>query len=301
MWIYGSLALVTVAIVGTFAGFLTWRYRYSQELKAQSIVIQTACGAIEYAEIGHGFPILVLHGTPGGFDQSLGYIKATSKNNDAYRYIVPSRPGYLRTPLSVGVTPAQQAQAFAVLLTSLGIHKVAVKASSGGGPSGLEFALQFPDRCCALILNEAITQSQADNPAPLKSSIFRDYLVWLLGGIRVAQWQATNPSDRTISTIGKALLKSIGLSNLRVAGETNDFIQFAKIGEWPLHRINCPTLILHGTADKNVSIAHSEFAHAQIKFSEFVKFSGADHFMPITKYKELQALESDFFARHLSV
>jgi pimeloyl-ACP methyl ester carboxylesterase len=301
MWIYGSLAVVVVAIAGTLAAFFMWRRQYSQGLNTQSKVIPTACGPVEYAEIGHGFPILLVHGTPGGFDEPLNYIKATHDDDYSYRYIMPSRPGYLRTPLLVGDTPEKQAQAFAALLTELGIDKVAVIASSGGGPSGWQFALQFPERCCALVLEEAVIQTHADNPAQLKSSIFRDYLVWLFGGIRIAQWQATNPSDRNISKIGKVLLSSIGLSKLRAVGETNDFIQFAQIGEPPLHRIRCPTLILHGTADKHLPISHSEFAHSQIKHSEFVILPGADHFMPITKYKEVLALEYKFLSQSIAI
>jgi pimeloyl-ACP methyl ester carboxylesterase len=301
MWIYGAVSVVALSIAGTLAAFFMWRRQYSQELNTQSVVIQTACGPVEYAEIGDGFPLLLVHGTPGGFDEPLNYIKATHGDDYAYRYIMPSRPGYLRTPLSVGETPEKQAQAFAALLTKLGIDKVAVIASSGGGPSGWQFALQFPERCCALVLEEAVTQTHADNPAQLKSSIFRDYLVWLFGGIRIAQWQATNPSDRNISKIGKVLLNSIGLSKLRTIGEANDFVQFAQIGSPPLHRIECPTLILHGGADKHLPIAHSEIAHSQIKRSEFVILPGADHFMPITKYKELHDLEYRFVSQCIAI
>jgi pimeloyl-ACP methyl ester carboxylesterase len=301
IWVYGSLAVVVLAIAGTLAAFVMWRLRYAQGLNTQSTVIQTACGPVEYAEIGHGFPILVSHGTPGGFDEPLNYIKAVHDNDYAYRYIMPSRPGYLRTPLSVGATPEKQAQAFAALLSKLGIDRVAVIASSGGGPAGWQFALQFPERCCALVLEEAVTQTHGHNPAPLGPSVFRDYVVWLFGGIRIAQWQATNPLDRTISTIGKALLNSIGLSKLRNAGETNDFIQFSKIGTPPLHQVTCPTLILHGTADRNLPISHSEFAHSQIKGSEFVVFPGEDHFMVITKYKEVLALETKFLGQCIGI
>lgn len=52
--------------------------------------------------------------------------------------------------------------------------------------------------------------------------------------------------------------------------------------------ITCPTLILHGTADANVPISHSEFAHSQIAGSAFEKLLGADHFMPITQCKRLE-------------
>jgi pimeloyl-ACP methyl ester carboxylesterase len=119
-----------------------------------------------------------------------------------------------------------------------------------------------------------------------------------VGRIKVAQWQASNPEDRKISTLGNALMESIGLSRMRSEGEANDFIQFARIADWPLNQITCPTLILHGTADANVPISHSEFAHSQIAGSTFEKLPGADHFMPITQYKRLQFLQDEFLAKH---
>jgi pimeloyl-ACP methyl ester carboxylesterase len=119
-----------------------------------------------------------------------------------------------------------------------------------------------------------------------------------VGRIKVAQWQATSPEDRKISTLGNALIESIGLSRMRSKGEANDFIQFARIADWPLNQIRCPTLILHGTADANVPISHSEFAHSQIAGSAFEKLLGADHFMPITQYRRLQVLQDEFLAKH---
>jgi pimeloyl-ACP methyl ester carboxylesterase len=68
----------------------------------------------------------------------------------------------------------------------------------------------------------------------------------------------------------------------------------------PLNQIQCPTLILHGTADKNVSIADAEYAHAQIAGSEFVKLEGADHMMIITRHRELNNFTQAFLAKHAS-
>jgi pimeloyl-ACP methyl ester carboxylesterase len=293
-----TVAIFLVAFISSVAMFAMARYRYGRKLQSQSTMIQTERGPIEYAEIGHGPPILVVHGSPGGFDQSLNYILALQEAEFKYRYIIPSRAGYLRTPLSVANTPLEQAHAFAALLTALGIERVTTTASSGGGPSALQFVMQYPHRCSALILEECIIQTVHGNPAPFKASIFRDYLVWLVGRIKVAQWQASSPDDRKISTLGIALMESIGFSRMRSEGEANDFIQFARIADWPLNQITCPTLILHGTADANVPISHSEFAHSQIAGSAFEKLLGADHFMPITQYKRLQFLQDEFLAKH---
>lgn len=68
-----------------------------ERVLAGSQVIETACGPIEYAISGDGFPVLVMHGAGGGYDQGLEI--ARSFVGDGFRFIVPSRFGYLRTPL----------------------------------------------------------------------------------------------------------------------------------------------------------------------------------------------------------
>jgi len=60
---------------------------------------------------------------PGAFSTRLNF---GSVDRVDFRYIVASRPGYPRTPLSVGKTPKEQAAAFAALLDALKIDKVAV-------------------------------------------------------------------------------------------------------------------------------------------------------------------------------
>ena len=52
-----------------------------------------------------------------------------------FRVIVPSRPGYLRTPLTSGRTPGEQATLIAALLDTLGIERGALYAYSQGGAS----------------------------------------------------------------------------------------------------------------------------------------------------------------------
>jgi len=295
---FGALVLVLVIVFGTFTRFMFWRQQHNSELLANSVLVDTPRGPIEYAELGQGTPMLLIHGTPGGYDQLRDIIKATGKVGNGLRYIMPSRPGYLRTPLTVGATPQEQAQAYAALLTKLGVEKVLVAATSGGGPSGLQFALQYPDRCMALILIETVSRQWAAPVESVKASLLQDYLIWLFGRFQVAKWQASNPADRDISIIGQNGLNSIQPSELRFAGEDNDLKQFSQMSDFPLNRIRCPTLILHGTADVNVPIAQSEYAHAQIANSELVTFPGEDHFMVITKRKELDKVIAKFVAKH---
>src|SRR5690349_1661222 len=120
----GAVLFLGIALLVVFAAFRAWIGSIEANLETRSRVIMTARGPIEYAEIGRGPPVLVVHGTPGGYDQPLRYLEATHRSGSTH-YIIPSRPGYLRTPLSVGSTPADQARAFAALLDALGTKRVA--------------------------------------------------------------------------------------------------------------------------------------------------------------------------------
>ena len=149
--------LIVIILVVTAVVFVALTYhRYQHDMHAArerlltgSQVIQTNSGSIEYASIGDGYPVLVVHGAGGGYDQ--GLILAQFVGDD-FRRIAISRFGYLRTPLSINASPIAMADAYANLLDELNISKVAVLGMSRGGPSSLQFALRYPDRCSALVM-----------------------------------------------------------------------------------------------------------------------------------------------------
>jgi pimeloyl-ACP methyl ester carboxylesterase len=64
----------------------------------------------------------------------------------------------------------------------------------------------------------------------------------------------------------------------RQAGLLNDLTQFATIGQLPLAGITCPTLVVHGTADKDVPTQHATYAHATIPASELHWIPDGSHF-----------------------
>jgi pimeloyl-ACP methyl ester carboxylesterase len=154
---------------------------------------------VEYAEIGSGPPVLLLHGGLGGWDQGLvlgvpllsdpeeqvDYQRAVREGDallrDRFTLISPSRVGYLRTPLSTGRTPAEGADAAAALLDQLGLTRALVVGVSGGGPTALEFALRHPARCAALVMVAAITKRHLQ-PVRITDSIIGRLLFGRRGG-----------------------------------------------------------------------------------------------------------------------
>ncbi len=300
-WIgLAGLALLGIAIVALAVlavRFLSWRGDVERRLAQRSTVVQTPAGTVEYAEVGSGVPALMLHGTPGGYDAILNLAEATESFGAGLRIIAPSRPGYLRTPIESGATPEQQARLYAALLDKLGIDKAFVMGASGGGPSALQFAMQYPERCAGLILEAAVTHKivvQERSFPPL----LQDFLLSVFRDSAARDLQASDPSDPTLTKIGHALFDSLIPSAPRAVGVANDLRQYSRIENWDLGKIRCPTLIIQGTADKDVLPSHAEFAHARIVNSELLSLDGADHSMFFKNYRVLSESMRAFIARH---
>src|SRR5687768_13528073 len=86
---------------------------------AGSQLIDTRCGTIEYATEGAGAPVLVLHGTGGGWDQ--GVLATRALIPHGFRLIAPSRFGYLRTAMPADPTPQAEADTWPCFLDALGL------------------------------------------------------------------------------------------------------------------------------------------------------------------------------------
>jgi pimeloyl-ACP methyl ester carboxylesterase len=298
----GLLAAVVLAILVCVASYQHWLTGHERELLDGSMIVQTARGPIEYAQFGQGPAVLVSHGTPGGYDGPLAVLKLTHAEDNGFRYIIPSRPGYLRTPIEVGRTPAEQADAFAALLDALNIQKAAVVAHSGGGPAALQFALRHPQRCSALLLEAALLRNYKGPASRLPSTAFtarlRDMLFYLFQDAGIAPYQARDPRDPLITSLARSELYGIMPYWPRRAGTENDQVQEQRLDGWPLQNITCPTLIVQGTADQSAPLADARYAHAQIAGSVLVELPGADHMMGIVKHAKLDEVMARFLRAH---
>ncbi|HET7714401.1 MAG TPA: alpha/beta fold hydrolase, partial [Bauldia sp.] len=114
-----------------------------------STTMTTRHGVMEYAIEGEGPPLLMIHGTGGGFDQGLAFARRLIAAG--HRVIAPSRFGYLRSSFPADPSSENQADAFVDLLDALGIDKVPVVGGSAGAIPAAAFAIRHPDRCAALV------------------------------------------------------------------------------------------------------------------------------------------------------
>jgi pimeloyl-ACP methyl ester carboxylesterase len=293
--------LLGVAGLLVFGSFSSWRAAQSARLAGGSKIAQTAKGPIEYALSGHGkHTILFVHGTPGGYDQGARFAQATERVGP--RVLRVSRPGYLRTPLATGQSPAEQADAYAALLDTLGIDKVSILGVSGGGPSAAEFAARHGDRCEALFMISAVStprDPKDQRPPPgFIENFFRgtDFGAWLLwSGLQrnpagsLARVVSDPATVQRIMSKPERLAAYVALSesalvlpSQRTAGLMNDVHWFTAMPEIPLAAIRVPTLAVHGDKDTNVDISNAQAIVDKVPGATLVKIPGGDHFIGVS-------------------
>ena len=283
-------------------GYAGWRAKRQAELESSSQVVETTSGLVEFSKIGDPPFVLVLHGGPGGHDQGFA---ATSLAKAGYGIITPSRPGYLRTPLSTGATFAEQADAFAALLDALEIDRVVPYGLSAGGPPAIQFAARHPERAYALLLACAVTQHYAPVIPKWASAVFlsgtgtrlqsqmfdlfpRQLIRVLLDPARslpeadkkrLASAIASSHEQRAIA---RRLVSMLTPFDLRKAGLENDLVQLAAVDQLPFDRVECPALIAHGTADADVPFADAQRAAREIPRAELYTLERGWHLLNLS-------------------
>ncbi len=277
----GSLVVLLVI------AYLLDRWRLRKELASASQIVQTAIGSIEYVDVGTGPVVLHAHGMGGGFD----HVQYCQFLIDAgFRVIVPSRPGYLRTPLSCGKTPREQAEMYATLLDALNIPQAAFYAISQGGASSLEFAQAYPERCLGLVLVSAFTrppQSGEFRPVLpyLKALMSVDFVLWLLKPILVSSLiaqarKALLPADQQDSgkmAVLKGFFGTISQASLRGQGFVNDFSNLYGWNGISLGQLTVPALLFHGTTDVFVRCEDSVATANVIPDARYVQLDSVGH------------------------
>lgn len=297
----GLLVVLVIGFVASYLLYASYRAERFESLVENSTLAETTAGLIEYQLVGDSGPVvLFLHGTPGGYDQTTVI--------DGFRVLSPSRPGYLRTPLAVGRTPAEQAHAYTDLLDALGVDKVLVMGASGGGPSAISFAAAYPERTVALIAMEAVSQPTNLTEEQGSPSFFMesDFFLWaslslldsFAGDEGIVGLLVPNPviqqmilADPVKTEAITGLIWSIWPISQRGAGQQNDLTQF-KILRLPNNKVSVPTLIIHGTEDINVPFSQSQQLAEQIPHAVLHTVEGGDHMMPFSHSEEVElALE----------
>ncbi len=274
-----------------------------------STVIPSRFGDLEYAEMGSGPPLLMIHGTGGGFDQGLAFARPLV--DLGYRVIAPSRFGYLRSAFPADPSSENQADAFVDLLDHLGLEKVAIAGGSAGALSAMAFAIRHPERCAALFPIVPAAYAPNRTPArpwgPVETTLAQamlnsDFLFWLVLATMpdtvTGTLLATDPAIvKAASPEEQARVHDIGWSILPVSQRSSGLLNDGRLAGNPtpmeLEKITAPTLAISAEDDRYLTADAARHIAATVPGAKLIMYPSGGHVW-VGHNDELYASIDDF-------
>ncbi len=264
-------------------------------------LIQTSHGPLEYAVLGEGVPLVVMHGSGGDVRQGLlmRYLLDTRR----IQIIALSRAGYGGTPLETAPEIEQQADRVAELLDALTIEAAAVLGHSAGGPPAAHFALRHRERCLGLVLlsallpppNARVARMIKWMPIMFRVLAFSDWplrvfvvltrrVILPLMGLLNIRGLAQDEARRMIGELFEQMIPA----SAWLSGTLNDHV---RLGQTPLAFEACrvPTLIVHGTPDHAAAYEQARAAADAVSGAKMVSIEGGSHGIFATHYQKVGA------------
>jgi pimeloyl-ACP methyl ester carboxylesterase len=254
-----------------------------------------------------GTPVLRLQGTPGSRlyrnpDPSIQLELGT-------RYLMADRPGYGGSSRKKGRGVAEIADDYVALLDAIGLDRVPVMGTSGGGPHALATAACHPGRISAvtvvvgaapLIEEEAkklVGVNAAGYAAAEKSW---DDLYALLVGVRErllgdegmqGVLSDAPPADRAImqDPVWQRMSRTNTGEALRQGAEGWADESFALHQDWDfdLRNISASVTWWHGDDDKNAPLSAARRAVERLRKADLRVWHDAGHFASLTNEREI--------------
>ncbi len=229
-------------------------------------IARTGRGPIEYRRTGRGPAVLVLKGGHSSRDTRLGHERLAVHG---FTVIEASRPGYDATPVSVGCTAQDAADALVGLLDALDIDRTHVVAISAAGHTGIELARRHPERVDRISFESAVA-------IPGPDGVRRGGRV-LFGPLQAAVWTAMRVGLRLAPNLALRVQLSqlSSLNATQVVREMNEETRHQYVAVfrtlWSGRGFVCdlehdspspapipqPTLVLFGAHDPSVPPEHA--------------------------------------------
>lgn len=258
----------------------------------KSQIAQTIKGQIEYTLQGHGPVVLVCHGTSENCHSGHSLMPLL---NAGFSILTISRPGYGRTPSDVGRSNTEAADSLVALLDHLAISQCSVIAISGGGPTGVALAANYPERVNSLVLIAAntYTESRQNDPGYQSQKAFYGPLHGLFWNMlrlfsilsprrtalqTLAIFSTHDPQDtmgrlsaeeiRNLSRFFHGRSSREGALNGLTHTVTRELMQ----------KVISPTLIIHSRKDASIPFHHAEWSLEHIPNARLCESGFTGHF-----------------------
>ena len=223
--------------------------------------------ALHYEEKGAGEPLILLHGNGEDGSYFKGQIERFSEH---YRVIAPDTRGHGRSPRgSAPFTIRQFAEDLAGFMDGLGISRAIILGFSDGANIAMRFALDYPERVRALVLN-------GGNLDP--SGIKRRVQIPIELGDRLTKIFAGRSAE------AKGHMELLGL----MVNESN-------IRPKELGAIKAPALVIAGTRDM-VKDSHTRLIAGSIPEAKLSIIEG-DHFIAAREPERFNREVQEFLRR----
>lgn len=322
-------AIMTLQADAHESRFEKWLVKTTEHLDFKGLAVNTALGSVQVVTQGHGPVVVALHGGFGGWDQ--GELVAYNIAKQGYKVIIPSRPGYLSTPISTDpillqeTTAADQADLIAALLDALNIQKAIVLGFSAGAPVAYEFGLRYPERTNGVVLESIGANPNEDGffylllGALLATETEEvDYVTYLLHLSLTKDYYSSAieflPADTSLTGAALEERNDYVLSHIsqydflrrmltatipispRLLGTLNDFLG---VNYWtttytPPVGYTLPTLIIQAIDDSNGYYPTAQSVNNDLPTSELISVAESGHFIwlgPNTKAWEKQLFD----------
>lgn len=281
-------ALLFFAII-VFIVFRVQIWQATQTLRTIPVkTIETSYGKMAYAEKGSGIPILIAHGTDGGYDQGL---ESAGAFGNGYQAICPSRFGYPGSDMPKDATPQAQADAYRQLLDQLGIRKAYLFGTSAGGAPAMQFALRYPDRTAGLVLLSSGMPVKQTAHEEVPTFMFNDFIMWIgakvfpsIGmqqlGISSEEYKKASSADREqIQRFLATMLPMTGRKDGFVNDMSANYDMNYHYSDYPLEKIAVPVLILHAKDDQFAKYSDTEASVCRLPNATLAIFDHGGHML----------------------
>ena len=240
---------------------------------------------------GTGFPILCLHGHPGSGSSMSVFTQHLAQR---FQTLAPDLRGYGKSKFGGDFLMSQHLVDLEALLDRFEINRCLVLGWSLGGILAMELALRLPERVSGLILVATAARPRGNHP-PISwqdnlytgiASIFN----WLQPGLH---WNIETFGKRSLfryliqqhtPTTYQYLASEAMSAYLQTSGVATRSLNKAlkggynRLGE--LQKIQCPSLVLAGAADRHITAESSQETAKHLNGSQWHCYPNTAHLFP---------------------